>query len=208
MDLKTAIETADVDALHRLLREAPHRADEVIRWGDSGRIATHPLHYVSDMLFSGILKNGKELPLVDALIQAGSNVDFHPAAKETPLIGAASLGAEEVGLRLLDAGARPERRGIFGETALHWAALMGEDRLAGRLLEGSDLNLKDEKYHSSALGWAIHGWNNPPAGNCGRQAEVIMLLVAAGAEVQPNWLETEKVRSAPAVRAALQAASA
>lgn len=31
------------------------------------------------------------------------------------LIGAASLGAEEVGLRLLDAGARPDLRGLLGD---------------------------------------------------------------------------------------------
>jgi hypothetical protein len=124
---------------------------------------------------------------------------------DTPLIGAASLGAEEVGLRLLDAGARPEVRGLFGETALHWAALLGEDRLAKRLIEGADVNLKDEKYNSPPLGWAIHGWCEPSGGNHGRQIEVVALLVAAGAEIQPEWLESEKVRADPAMVSALRA---
>jgi ankyrin repeat protein len=46
---------------------------------------------------------------------------------------------------LLDAGAKPELRGLFGETALHWAALLGDDRLTARLIPGSDPDLKDEK---------------------------------------------------------------
>ena len=207
MDVKTAIETGDAAALRRLLADVPARADELIRWGKDCRIATHPLHYVSDMRFEGRLQSGKELPLMEALIQAGANVDFQRNGEgDTPLIGAASLGAEEVGLRLLGAGAKPWLRGLFGETALHWAALLGEDRLAERLIENVDPNLKDEKYKSSSLGWAVHGWCNPPAGNHGRQLEVVRLLVAAGATVEPEWMESEKIASSPAMLAALKAA--
>ncbi|HWF07928.1 MAG TPA: hypothetical protein VG297_05660 [Bryobacteraceae bacterium] len=83
---------------------------------------------------------------------------------------------------------------MFGETALHWASLLGEDRLAATLIPASDLNLKDEKYSSPPLGWAIHGWSDPPAGNHGRQREVIAVLLAAGARVEPGRLESEKVQ--------------
>jgi hypothetical protein len=201
MNVKLAIDGGDVAALRRLLSEDSSGANELIRWG---RCITHPLHYISDMLFAGTLQRGKELPLVDALIEAGSDLNFNKGGKsETPLIGAASLGGEDVGLRLLDAGARPELRGLFGETALHWAALLGEDRLAARLIPGSDLNLKDEKYNSPPLGWAIHGWSNPPAGNLGRQRNVVACLVAAGAGVEPEWLEDEKVRADHAMLASL-----
>ena len=122
---------------------------------------------------------------------------------DTPLIGGASLGAEDVGLRLLAAGAKPDLRGLFGETALHWAALLGEDRLVAELIRGSNINLRDEKYNSPPLGWAIHGWCDPPAGNHGRQREVVGLLVAAGASVEPEWLERERVRADPQMLAAL-----
>ena len=140
------------------------------------------------------------------LIQAVADVDFQRDGEgDTPLIGAASLGAEEVGLRLLDAGAKPGLRGLFGETALHWAALLGEDRLARRLIASVHPNLKDKKYKSSSLGWAVHGWCDPPAGNHGRQFEVVRLLVAAGATVEPEWMESEKVASNPAMLSALKA---
>jgi hypothetical protein len=95
-------------------------------------------------------------------------------------------------------------RGLFGETALHWAAFLGEERLAERLIQGSDLNLKDEKYHSSPLGWAIHGCYNRPAGDHGRQREAAALLVCAGAVVEPEWLESEVVRTDAAMLAALR----
>jgi ankyrin repeat protein len=114
MDMKTALLNGDVDALRQLLSEDSSRADELIRWGTNHRVHTHPLHYVSDLLFEGKLSKGLELPLIDALIEAGSNLDFQRDGRgDTPLIGAASLGAEEVGLRLLDAGAKSDLRGRY-----------------------------------------------------------------------------------------------
>lgn len=191
MDVKTAIECGHTEALRRLLAENPSLANTLIQWGRGEQCLTHPLHYVSDMLFEGTLQRGKELPLVEALIASGADLDFQRERSdgkmsESPLIGAASLGAEEVGLRLLHAGAKQELHGLFGETALHWAALLGEERLVRRLLSGSDLNLRDRKYKSPPLGWAIHGWENPPAGNHGKQPEVIVLLVTQARQSSLN----------------------
>ena len=146
MDVKNAIQSGDVLGLRRLLREEPSRANELIRWGQKNPCLTHPLHYISDMLFEGLLPKGAEIALVDALIEAGADLDFQRTREDgrkgdTPLIGAASLGAEDAGIKLLDAGASPRLRGLFGETALHWAALLGEDRLTTRLIEGLDKDL-------------------------------------------------------------------
>ena len=214
MDVKAAIENGNAEALRDLLREEPSRANELIRWGERNICLTHPLHYVSDVQFDGKLSKGAEIPLVDVLIEAGADLNFQRGRgdgkkSDTPLIGAASLGAEDAGIRLLDAGAKPELRGLFGETALHWAAMLGEDRLTARLLERLEtdlLNLKDEKYKSSPLGWAIHGCSKPPAGNHGRQLEVIILLVAAGAIVEPSLVDSDAVRTNPTLLAALRPA--
>jgi hypothetical protein len=204
LDVRAAIQNGDVTALRNCLALDRSRANALIHWGNCDCVHTHPLHFVSDMLFNRVLQKGKELPLVEALLEAGACVDFRKEDKhETPLIGAASLGAEDVGLRLLDAGAAPELRGEWGETALHWAALLGEDRLAARLISGTDLNLRDAKYNSTPLGWAVHGWCNPPAGNQGHQREVTQLLVAAGAIVEARWLELQQVRADPSMVAAL-----
>ena len=212
MDVKEAIRGGDTKALRRLLAEDASRANSLIRWGKDGCVHTHPLHYVSDMLFAGTLEKGKELPLIEVLIQAGADLNFqsdHEGGKksDTPLIGAASLGAEDAGLALLAAGAKPEVRGLFGETALHWAALLGEDRLAAALINGSDVNLKDEKYNSSPLGWAIHGCYSAPSGNHGKQREVAALLVRAKATVDITWLESENVNTDALMLSALSAGS-
>lgn len=204
MDVKTAIRKGDAVALSTLLAEDPSKANVLIRWGGDKRILTHPLHFVCDMLFQNKLKRGAELPMIDALIHAGADLDFQRNGKgDTPLIGAASLAAEDVGIRLLDAGANPKLRGIFSETALHWAALLGEDRLAKRLIPVSDIDLKDAKYLSSPLGWAVHGCYSSPNGNQGKQREVASLLVAAGAIAEPGWLQSDHVRNDPAMLAVL-----
>ena len=163
------------------------------------------------MLFNGVLPEGKELPLIDALLEAGADVDFRKEGNdETPVIGAASLGAENVAIRLLDAGAQPHLRGESGETALHWAALFGEHRLAQRLIAGADLELEDAQYHSTPLGWAVHGVCQPPAdnpANHGRQRQVAALLVAHGAKVRPDWLQEDAIRADSEMLSILQRTS-
>ncbi len=204
MDVKTAIRQGDAAALRLLLAEDASRADELIRWGDNDRILTHPLHFVSDMLFQNTLKRNAALPLIDALIQAGADLDFQKEAKcDTPLIGAASLLAEDVGIRLLEAGANPRLRGIFGETALHWAAMLGEDRLARKLIPISDIDLMDEKYSSPPLGWAIHQYFDPLEKSREKQLKIVSTLVAAGATVEPGRISSDPVRNDPAMLAAL-----
>ncbi len=209
MDAKSAIMSGEAEELRRILSGDPTQANALISWGKNCRILTHPLHYVSDMLFSGGLPKGKELPLIEALLEAGADVDFRKEGKsETPLIGAASLGAEDVGIKLLDAGAQPHLRGEGGETALHWAALFGEQRLARRLIEGADLELEDAQYHSTPLGWAVHGLCEPPAdnpANHGHQHEVAALLVAHGAKIRPHWLQEAVIRADPEILRVLRA---
>ncbi len=204
MDVKTAIDAANADALRGLLSKDPGQSDNLIRWGNC---LTHPLHYISDMVFAGTVAKGTELPLVDVLIEAGADVNFNKGgASETPLIGAASLGAQNIALRLLDAGADPQLLGMFGETALHWAALLGEERLVARLAPLSNLDLRDGKYDSPPIGWAIHGLADPPVGDHGQQRQVIFDLLAAGASVDSAWVRDPKVAADPDLLAAMKSA--
>jgi hypothetical protein len=204
MDLKTAIDTGDATALRSLLAGNADFANELIVWGKDREIQTHPLHYVSDMLFAGTLQRGTEMALVEALLDAGADCNHQAPNGETPLIGAASLRAEDVGLRLLDAGAQSNIRGAFKETALHWAAHLGLRRLVARLLHaGADLNAKDARYNATPLGWAIHGRIHSQPPNGGEHPEVAALLIAAGARIEPNWLTDQKVRSDSSLLSAL-----
>ncbi len=209
MDVRTALRSRDAAALRRILSADAAQANALVAYGENcQKLTHHPLHYISDLVFNGVLPKGTEMPLVEALLEAGSDVDFGKGDKhETNLIGVASLGAEDVGIRLLDAGADPHARGNGGETALHWAALFGELRLVQRLIEGADLELEDDQYHSTPLGWAVHSVCEPPTenpANRGHQREVAALLVAHGATVRPDWLQEERIRADPEMLSILQ----
>jgi hypothetical protein len=91
MDVKTAIRNGDVAALRQLLSEDSSRANELIRWGERKPCFTHPLHFISDMLPEGTLLPGTEIPLVDALLDAGADLDFQrsredPRGKSLPQV--------------------------------------------------------------------------------------------------------------------------
>jgi hypothetical protein len=207
-DVKWAIDAGDAKLLRDLLAADRTRANAPVRWGKNDCIDTHPLHYVSDAIFEGVLDRSKALALVDVLIEAGADVNFHPPGSgETPLMGAASLGAEEVGLRLLDAGAKVDVRGQFNETPLHWAATLGLDQLVRRLIQlGADVNAQDQKYDSSPLGWALHGWMEGTSGDRrSHHEEVVRRLIAAGARVRQEWLDSKDIQARPDVLAALMA---
>jgi ankyrin repeat protein len=92
-----------------------------------------------------------------------------------------------------------------GETGLHCAAYGGQLNIVKLLLErGSPLNIKDKTYDKTPLGWALYGWGHPAETRDGRYYEVVALLVAAGATVEPERLADEKVCSDPSMLAALR----
>ena len=92
-----------------------------------------------------------------------------------------------------------------GETGLHWAAYGGHWDIVKLLLERkAPVDIKDERFGGTPLGWALYGWGNPSPG-VARDGydEVVALLVAAGATVDPEWLSDEKVCADPRMFAAL-----
>jgi ankyrin repeat protein len=100
------------------------------------------------------------LPLLTA---QGANVNADPY-RGTPLLWAVANGRVEAARWLLDHGADINRRATFGGpehgvgvTALHLAAQGHSVDMARWLLEnGADLQIEDDLYHSTPLGWAQH----------------------------------------------------
>jgi ankyrin repeat protein len=176
--VQTAIDNADPAALRRTLEETPAAANELIHWGPDHKNTAHPLHYVCDKFFDKTLSVEIALAMTDILLGAGSDVNGLPENRETALHGAASLGAEDVGLRLVEAGANVQATGSFaGETPLHWAAHEGMVRLVTRLIAaGADLTVRDKKWNGTPLDWADHGLRERRAGTSGGQEEVMAIL--------------------------------
>src|SRR5262249_20283252 len=102
-----------------------------------------------------------------------------------------------------------------GQTGLHWAALEGQADTVKLLLErGALVNVKDESFDGTPLGWALYGWGNAAEKRIEqrRYYDVVALLVRAGAELDPQWSEDDedrrraakKVQSDPRMQAALR----
>jgi ankyrin repeat protein len=96
----------------------------------------------------------------------------------------------------IDVGAQPH-----GETGLHWAAYSGQSDVVKLFLKrNAPVDVKDQRFGGTPLGWALYGWCSPPPES--RPAgcyEVVKLLVSAGATVDPSWL-ADPDRDMPLVR--------
>lgn len=84
------------------------------------------------------------------------------------------------------------------ETGLHWAAHNAHIDIVKLLLrKKSPVDAKDERFGGTPLDWALHGWNDPsPEAARGNYREVVSLLVAAGAGVDPRWFADPNRESA------------
>jgi ankyrin repeat protein len=103
---------------------------------------------------------------------------------ELGFMWACEYGRTSVVAFLLQKGMRVSAQ-PHGETALHWAAYGGHSDIVKLLLkQKAPLDIKDQRYGATPLGWALHGWcYPPPEAKRARHYEVIALLVAGGAKV-------------------------
>jgi hypothetical protein len=85
-----------------------------------------------------------------------------------------------------------------GQTGLHWAAYGGHaDTVRLLLKRNAPVNVKDKSFAGTPLGWALYGWcERPLEAEHGGYYEVVARLIAAGATVEPEWLN-EKDRGLP-----------
>ena len=122
--IRAVIEAGDADALESLVAADSALVDADVTFGPAGKHAVPPLHYVCDAVFRELATQEQALAMANVLLDAGVDPErSYARSGDTFLIAAASLGAELVGLRLVEAGVDVTPRGLFGATALHWAAI-------------------------------------------------------------------------------------
>jgi len=116
---------------------------------------------------------------------------------------ACEYGRTDVVAFLLDRGvAIGDRLRPHGQTGLHWAAHGGHlDVVTLLLARHAPLDLRDESFDGTPLEWALHGWSE--ADEKAPYYEVVARLVAAGAPVEPAWLDDEIARAHPRMLQAL-----
>jgi ankyrin repeat protein len=112
---------------------------------------------------------------------------------ESGFMWACEYGRTQVVTFMLEKGMRIDAQ-PHGETGLHWAAYGGHAAIVKLLLKRkASIDLKDRRYASTPLGWALHGWLYPPPEAKRRDhVKVVALLVAAGAAMDQQWLENDE----------------
>jgi hypothetical protein len=147
------------------------------------------------------------LDLVEAFFDADGCLKSTATTKQMKdgMAWACEYGRTEVIDFLLDRGiAVGERLRPHGQTGLHWAAHGGYvDAVKVLLRRHAPVDVKDERFDATPLGWALHGWTE--AATKDSYYQVVALLVAAGAPVQPEWLSDQNARTNPRMLEALTA---
>lgn len=186
-DLFDLIVKNDLEGIKAALDQNPELANEGVAINIDGKINPakgHPLHRICDAVFAKKITDLQAIEIAKIFLLYNAGIDGFMALNDnnTPLIAAASLHAERLGLFYIEQGAN-----IFyappgdGGTALHWAAFCGRDKLVGKLIEnGANVNQLDTSYHSTPCGWAIHVLESGDTGNFGNQLTCAKLLLKAG----------------------------
>ena len=188
-DLFDRIVNNDLAGLKAALAANPVLANEGIVLKIDGKINPakgHPLHRICDAVFANKISDNQAIEIAKIFLEYDADIDgfMVQSDRNTPLIAAASLHAEQLGLFYIEKGAN-----IFyappgdGATALHWAAYCGEDQLVEKLIEkGANINQQDTSYQSTPCGWAIHVLESGETNNLRHQLICIKLLLKAGTD--------------------------
>jgi len=184
--VKILIENNDAYGLNKLLFDNPNMANRgiTIPFDSTCKLKAHPLHRLCDAVFSGKITELEAIKLAQVFLENGADIDGYKGIDDgSPLLAAASLHAEQVGIFYIDNGADVHYTNKNdGASALHWAAFCGRDKLVERLIKaGAEINKADKEFNSTPLGWAIHSLQSNDIGNKHNQLKCIKQLLINGA---------------------------
>lgn len=183
--MKQLITNKDYEGIRKALAENPSLANEGIPYDEENPTKAHPLHRICDGVFSHTYTDEEAVEMARIFLQYGARIDGDGLVEkqDTPLLAAASLHAEKVGILYIENGANIHHAGCHGGTALHWAAWVGRDKLVERLIrEKADIEQRCIDFKGTPLLWAVHGFKHGGPENRYHQVECVRLLLAAGAD--------------------------
>ncbi|KIC90110.1 ankyrin repeat domain-containing protein [Flavihumibacter sp. ZG627] len=183
--IKELIRNRDYAGLEKSLSENPALANECIPYDELNTSEAHPLHRICDGVFSCQYTDDEAVEMAKIFLANGAAVNGNSLIpnKDSPLVAAASLHADKVGILYIDNGADINHGGCHGGTALHWAAWCGKPQLVERLIKaGSEINRLCTDFKATPLFWAVHGLKNGGNKDSKKYLEVVDLLISAGAD--------------------------
>jgi len=190
IDIRNLVIKKDLPGLEKALSEEPSLANKGWPADEHNPVLAHPLHRLCDIVFNELITDVYAIEVATIFLNHGADVNGNVTEekKDTPLIAAASLNAERLGIFYIDRGANIFHTGCHGGTALHWAAWCGKDVLAKRLIkEGSEINKRCIDFKSTPLFWTIHGFVNCGKENREHYTIIVKALLEAGAnKTVPN----------------------
>jgi uncharacterized protein len=138
--VKKLIEQKDADGLRKILTDNPSLANEGITIPHDFLCSAkaHPLHRICDAVSIHKLTDEEAITLTKTFLDYGADINGYNDG--SPLLAAASLHAEQLGIFYIDNGADIS---ITDEndnaSALHWAAFCGRDKLVDKLIKSKAL---------------------------------------------------------------------
>lgn len=193
-DIRRLIMANDLIGIRRALAHDPGLANEGFSCFDENLAKAHPLHRLADGVMNKIYSDEDAVEMAKIFLEYGADINggVMVEKQDTPLVAAASLHAEQLGIFYIGRGADISHGGCHGGTALHWAAWVGRDKLVKRLIEvGADIERRCIDHYGTPLLWAVHGYKFGGDENRGNQLECARLLLAAGADKNKKNIDGE-----------------
>jgi hypothetical protein len=186
-DIRMLVQERDYEGIRRLLSREPSLANAGVSLGPPCSTTAHPLHRICDAVFAKLITDDEAVEVAKILLEHGARIDGDSSTEnsDTPLMAAASLHAENLGIFYIQNGARidlSDKRD--GATALHWAAYCGRDMLVDELIRtGVDVNQLDKTYKCTPLVWALQPLMKNEKNNIHHQRTCVKLLLEAGTDI-------------------------
>lgn len=204
-------EALDYAGINILLENNPELANEGIAYDANNTTKAHPLHRICDGVFAGKYSDAEAVKLAKLFLDHGADVNGGELVpqKDSPLVAAASLHADQVAMLYIVAGAEINHPGCHGGTALHWAAWCGRPELVKKLIEaGAEINKLCGEFQSTPLFWAVHGLRSGECNHLDEYKACVKMLLEAGVDKSvPNvegHLPVELVREDEELRGWLE----
>lgn len=187
--VKKLVENKDYEGLKLILANNPNLVNKriTIPFNKVSKATAHPLHRICDGVNAGKITEAEAIKLAKIFLEHGANIDGDKIDKEgTPLLAAASLRAEKVGIFYIEKGADIHYTyKNDGVSPLHWAAFCGLDKLVEKLIQSNaSIDKPDNTYKSTPLSWAIHCLQMNDIHKIHHQVDCIKLLLNSGADTK------------------------